>query len=178
MPSQSLRRRDAGEVGAWIWKAHFEHVTCFSDEKIFRIDAVAPGRSCLTLYRGKQGRRNNATPLFGIHQAKRGRGVVAFYVGPLWSHFSRHIPPRSGLPLHGQCSPRCCVARSLTRFVAKRLHFVGFGARFKVHRLCNLVCVLICMTSTISSTIHSEARSCGITSCLAASAERRQRRSP
>ena len=111
---QSLRRRDAGEVGAWIWKVHFEHVTCFSDEKIFRIDAVAPGRSFHAFYREKQRRRNNATTLFGIHHPQ------------LLSHFSRHIPPRSGLPLHGQCSPRCCVARSLTRSVAKRQHFVGF----------------------------------------------------
>ena len=52
---QSLRRRDAGEVGAWNWKAHFEHVTCFSNEKIFRIDAVAPGRSFHTFYRVETG---------------------------------------------------------------------------------------------------------------------------
>ena len=69
---QSLCRRDAGEVGAWIWRAHVEHATCFSS-------------NC--------------------------------YVGPFLSHFSRHIPLRSGLPLHGQCTPRCCVARSLTRFL-------------------------------------------------------------
>ena len=46
------------------------------------------------------------------------KGWSHCYVGPLLSHFSRHIPPRSGLPLHGHSSPRCCVARSLTRFVA------------------------------------------------------------
>ena len=51
-------------------------VICFSDEKIFRIDAVAPGRSFHTLYRGKVGRRNNANPLFGIHHAKRRGRVV------------------------------------------------------------------------------------------------------
>ena len=106
-----------------FWKAHFEHVTCFSDEKIFRIDAVAPGRSFHTFYRGKQGRRNNATLPFRDTPCEKGR--VALLRRPILSHFSRHIPPRSGLPLHGQCSPRCCVARSLTRFVAKRLHFVG-----------------------------------------------------
>ena len=37
-------------------------VICFSDEKIFRVDAAAPGRSFHTLYLGKVGRRNNATP--------------------------------------------------------------------------------------------------------------------
>ena len=75
---QSLRRRDAGEVGAWIWKAHFEHVTCFSDEKIFRIDAVAPGRSFHTFYRGKWPDVTTQPSLFGIHHAKRGgRGVTS-----------------------------------------------------------------------------------------------------
>ena len=65
---------------------------------------------------------------------------LACYVAPVLNHLSRHVPPKSGLPLHGQCSPRCCVARSLTRFVAKRLHFYGgLEARFKVHRLYNLV---------------------------------------
>ena len=63
-------------------------VICFSDETIFRVDAVA----------------SNATAFFGIHRAKR----EVCYVGPLLSHFSRHIPPRSGLPLHGHSSPRCC----------------------------------------------------------------------
>ena len=39
---------------------------------IFRIDAVARGRSFHTFYKGKEGRRNNATRLlFGIHHAKR-----------------------------------------------------------------------------------------------------------
>ena len=72
-------------------------------------------------------------------------------VGPLLSHFSRHIPPRSGPPLRGHSSPRCCWThvvetlqeerrldhgRSwpvhwpgrcyLTRFVFQRLRFVGF----------------------------------------------------
>ena len=71
----------------------------------------------------KTGRRDNATLLFFIHHAKR-MGWRC-YVGPFLSHFSRHVTRRSGLPLHGKCSPRCCVARSLARFVAKRLHFVG-----------------------------------------------------
>ena len=66
---QSLRRRDAGEVGAWIWKAHY--VTCFSDEKFFRIDAVVPIRRFHTFHRGKQGRRNNATPFSGYTMQKR-----------------------------------------------------------------------------------------------------------
>ena len=43
----------------------------FSDEKIFRVDAAAPGRNFHTFYRGKQERRNNATLLFGKHHAKR-----------------------------------------------------------------------------------------------------------
>ena len=45
----------------------------------------------------KVGRRNNATHLFGIHHAKNGRSHC--YVGPLLSHFSRHSPVKSGLPL-------------------------------------------------------------------------------
>ena len=73
---QSLRRRDAGEVGAWICKAHFEHVTCFSDEKIFRIDAVAPGRSFHTFYRGQQGQRDNATLPFRCTPCEK-KGWVA-----------------------------------------------------------------------------------------------------
>ena len=36
-------------------KAHSEHVTCFSDEKIVRVDAVAPGRSFHTFSQAKQG---------------------------------------------------------------------------------------------------------------------------
>ena len=52
-------------------------VICFSDEKIFRVDAAAPGRSFHTFYRRKVERRNNATlSFFGIHHAKRGGGVV------------------------------------------------------------------------------------------------------
>ena len=55
-------------------------VICFSDDKIFRVDAVAPGRSFHIFYRGKVGRRNNATSLFGIHHAKRrGRIVTSPY---------------------------------------------------------------------------------------------------
>ena len=81
-------------------------VICFSDEKIFGVDAAAPSRNFHTFYLGKVVRRNNATSLFGKHHA------------PLLSHFSRHIPPKSGLPLHGHSSPRCCVPRSLIRFVA------------------------------------------------------------
>ena len=38
-------------------------VTFFSDEKIFRVDAAAPGRSSHTFYQGKVERRNNATPV-------------------------------------------------------------------------------------------------------------------
>ena len=102
---QSLRRKDAGEVGAWIWTAHFEHVTCFSDEKIFRIDAVAPGRSFHTFYQGKQGRRNNATPFLG-HTMRKERWSRC-HVGPLLSHFSRHMPPRLGLSMD---TPRRHVA--------------------------------------------------------------------
>ena len=61
-------------------------VICFSDEKIFRVDAAAPGRSFHPFYREKVGRRINATPLFGIHHAKMGRsrcyvGVVGWVVG-------------------------------------------------------------------------------------------------
>ena len=74
------------------------------NEKIFRVDAVAPGRSFHTFYRGNVGRRNNATvPFSGYTMRKR---VTTCYVVPLSSHFSRHIPPRSGLPLHGHSSPR------------------------------------------------------------------------
>ena len=73
-------------------------VICVSDEKIFRVDAAAPGRSVYTFYRGKVGRRTNATPpFFGIYHAKRrGRVVTSAHL----SHASRHILPRSGLPLH------------------------------------------------------------------------------
>ena len=39
-------------------------VICFSDEKIFKVDAAAPGRSFHTFYRGKVVRRNNATSPF------------------------------------------------------------------------------------------------------------------
>ena len=45
-------------------------VICFSDEKIFRVDAVAPGLSFHTFYGGKVGRRNNATPLIGYTTRK------------------------------------------------------------------------------------------------------------
>ena len=55
-------------------------VICFSDEKIFRVDAAAPGRSFHTFYRKKWRRRNNATSLFGIHHAKRrGRVVTSLH---------------------------------------------------------------------------------------------------
>ena len=79
-------------------------VICFSDEQIFRVDAVAPGRSFHTPYLGKVGRRNNATSLFWDTPCEKEGSHC--YVGPLLSHFSRHIPPRSGLPLHGHSSPR------------------------------------------------------------------------
>ena len=46
-------------------------VICFSDEKIISVDAVAPGRSFQTSYLEKQERRDNATPFFGIHHAKK-----------------------------------------------------------------------------------------------------------
>ena len=47
-------------------------VICFSDEKIFRVDAAPPGRSVFTRFIGRKwGRRNNATPFFGIHHTFR-----------------------------------------------------------------------------------------------------------
>ena len=98
-------------------------VICFSDEKIFRVDAAAPGGSFHTFCWGKLVRRNNATPPFRDTPCESGS---LCYVAPLLSHFSRHIPPRSGLPLHGYSSPRCCVAHSLTRLVATRLLFCRF----------------------------------------------------
>ena len=61
-------------------------VICFSDEKIFRVDAAAPGRSFYTFYRGKVERRNNATPPFrGTPCEKEGSRC---YVAPFLSHFS------------------------------------------------------------------------------------------
>ena len=56
------------------------------------------------------------------------KGWSRCYVGPFLSHFSRHIFSRSGLPLHGQCSPRCCVVRSLTRFVRTTAFCGGWSA--------------------------------------------------
>ena len=77
------------------------------------------------IFRENRGRRNNATLRFGDTPCKKGR-VALLRRSLFWAtHFSRHIPPRSGLPLHGQCSPRWCVARSLTRFVAERLRCCG-----------------------------------------------------
>ena len=48
-------------------------VICFSDEKIFRVDAAAPGRSFHTFYRWKLGRRNNATSPFSGYTMRKGR---------------------------------------------------------------------------------------------------------
>ena len=47
-------------------------VICFSDEKIFRVDAAAPGRSFHTFGRGRVGRRNNATLLFRDTPCEKG----------------------------------------------------------------------------------------------------------
>ena len=59
----------------------------FSDEKIFRVDAAAPGRSFHTFYRGKVGRRNNATPS-PFRDTPCEKGGSRCYVAPLLSHFS------------------------------------------------------------------------------------------
>ena len=90
-------------------------VICFSHEKIFRIDAVSPGRSFLTLYRGKQGRRNNAT-LFGIHHAKKRE--VALLRWPIFEPLFMTHP--------SQVRSTTQLTLSLTRFVGKRLLFVWF----------------------------------------------------
>ena len=59
------------------WRGwRFEHVTCFSDEKIFRGDVTT------------------RPPFFGRHHAKGGSRC---YVGPFLSHFSRH----DQVTLHG-----------------------------------------------------------------------------
>ena len=52
-------------------------VICFSDEKIFRVDAAAPGRSFHTFYRGKQGRRNNATSPFSGYTMRNGEVALS-----------------------------------------------------------------------------------------------------
>ena len=69
------------------------YVICFSDEKIFRGDAVGPGRSFHTFYHGKVGRRDNAIPFSGYTMRTGWRSRC--HVGPFLSHFSRHIPQRS-----------------------------------------------------------------------------------
>ena len=51
-------------------------VICFSDEKIFRVDAAAPGRSFHTFSRRKVGRRHTATPLFRDTLCEKGDRIV------------------------------------------------------------------------------------------------------
>ena len=65
-------------------------VICFSDEKIFRVDAAAPGRSFHTFSLGQVGRRNNATPPFRDTPCEEGggRGGRFVTVAPSLSHFS------------------------------------------------------------------------------------------
>ena len=55
-------------------------VICCSDEKIFRVDGVAPGRSFHAFSLGKVGPRHNATSLFGIHHAKK-VGSLCYHCG-------------------------------------------------------------------------------------------------
>ena len=53
-------------------------VICFSDEKIFKVDAAVPLHGFHTFSRERLGRRNNATspPLAGIHHAKKEGRIV------------------------------------------------------------------------------------------------------
>ena len=94
-------------------------VICFSDEKIFRVDATAPGRSFHTFYRGKVVRRNiRDLLLFGIHHAKK--EVVALLRRPIFEPLFMTHPSEVG-----STTPWDSARRDVTRFVAKRLHFAG-----------------------------------------------------
>ena len=86
------------------------NVISFSDEKIFRVDAAAPGRSFDTFYREKGG-DVTTRPISG-YTMRKGRVALLRHLifGPIFT-------------THDVAWPR-----SLTRCVAKRLHFVGFGA--------------------------------------------------
>ena len=122
-----VSRGRSRRVDGWIWTWSASAMRK-SSELTLRLQSAVFTRFIGEKWRdvtgSKMGGHNNATPPF--HDTPSEKKVSLCHVRKFLSHCSRHIPPRSGLPLHGQCSPRCCVARSLTRFVAKRLHFVGF----------------------------------------------------
>ena len=118
-------------------------VICFSDEKIVRVDAAAPGRSFHTFYRGKVGRRNNATSLTPFRDTPCEKGGVALL----------HIPPRSGLPtspwtllaamMRGPLShPICCQATSFCGGFERDSRCIGFvilSSLSTCHEMCHLI---------------------------------------
>ena len=63
-------------VDGWIW------IICFSDEKIFRIDAVAPGSSFHLFSWGKLGRRKKWASLY--HAKTEGPSVTSGHFEPLF----------------------------------------------------------------------------------------------
>ena len=75
------------------------------------------------------------------------KGVSPCYVGPFLSHFSRHIPPRSGPPLHGQCSytalspdlsPSDCIFRGFERD-SRCIGFVIVSPLCTFQQMCHLI---------------------------------------
>ena len=91
-------------IGKMNFHRFFVVMTSFAELTLWLQVAV------FTFYRRKMGRLNNATLPFRDTPCEKGGSRC--HVGQCLSHFSRHIPPRSGLPLHGQCSPRSCVAQA------------------------------------------------------------------
>ena len=115
------------------------NVICFSDEKIFRVDALLHV-AVFTHFLGEKWADVTTRPPFSRYTMRKGRRSHC-YVGQLLSDTSLR-----GRVYLSMDTPRRDVAwpPSLTRFVAKRQHFVGFERDSRCIVLVILSCLSTC----------------------------------